>query len=255
MIDGCTISGTMNLASGGYWMGGVVYTNSGTIQNCYVNVKDPNGNVVYNNNNGNGTLANVYCTSDCTGTKQGTVVYKFVAVENGGISSLTPTTEPVCAFGTNKYYTEDTEVTFTAEVESDKTADPIYCNGVPVSKNSDGSYTFTVAEEDVKVQTKESLPDRKITCANASGGTITASPSTAHAYEEITLTATPGSGYLLNGITATTSDSKSVNVSYEPWYKQINTASFRMPDADVTVTPVFTAIHCLFSEIQLCTRR
>ena len=236
-------------------MGGVVYTNSGTIQNCYVNVKDPNGNVVYNNNNGNGTLANVYCTSDCTGTKQGTVVYKFVAVENGGISSLTPTTEPVCAFGTNKYYTEDTEVTFTAEVESDKTADPIYCNGVPVSKNSDGSYTFTVAEEDVKVQTKESLPDRKITCANASGGTITASPSTAHAYEEITLTATPGSGYLLNGITATTSDSKSVNVSYEPWYKQINTASFRMPDADVTVTPVFTAIHCLFSEIQLCTRR
>ena len=114
-------------------------------------------------------------------------------------------------------------------------------NGTAVSRGAGGAYTYTVTAEDIKVQTKESLPTRSINIASVSGGTMSANPPSATAYQEITLTASPASGYLLNGVTAS-DGTNPVSISYQPWYKQVNTATFTMPNADVTVTPTFTAI-------------
>ena len=268
-IENCTVSGmvianeTTTGSSGGF--GGITSHNyNGHIDKCTVKVtiranNDIHGFICAQEDISTGTVTNSYYTDDSQvtsvdgntmktpGVTKGSPVYKFIA--GSGISSLTPTTTPVCTFGTNKYYMEGTEVTFTAVVESGKTADPIFCNGTAVSKTN-GSYTYTVTTEDVTVQTAESLPTHTVTCASVSGGTMTANPSSAHAYQEITLTATPASGYLLNGLTAT-DGTNPVSVSYQPWYKQVNTASFRMPDADVTVTPTFTAINNTSNEFSI----
>ena len=239
-IEDCTISGRVNRMSGNYNnTGGVVYNNAGAIRNCVVNIINPTGGMIQST--GNGAITNVYTTSDSQGWEQGTRIYKFVAVENGGVTSITPSTEAVGTFNGNKYYTAGTEVTFAVVVESGKTVDPIFCNGTAVSRGAGGAYTYTVTAEDIKVQTKESLPTRSINIASVSGGTMSANPPSATAYQEITLTASPASGYLLNGVTAS-DGTNPVSISYQPWYKQVNTATFTMPNADVTVTPTFTAI-------------
>ena len=239
-IEDCTISGRVNRMNGNYNnTGGVVYNNAGAIRNCVVNINNPTGGMI--TSTGSGAITNVYTTSDSQGWEQGTRIYKFVAVENGGVTSITPSTEAIGTFSGNKYYTAGTEVTFAVVVESGKTVDPIFCNGTAVGRGAGGAYTYTVTAEDIKVQTKESLPTRSINIASVSGGTMSANPPSATAYKEITLTASPASGYLLNGVTAS-DGTNPVSISYQPWYKQVNTATFTMPNADVTVTPTFTAI-------------
>jgi len=74
------------------------------------------------------------------------------------------------------------------------------------------------------------------------GGTVTASvggvsATSASVGQPVTLTAMPANGYRLSGISVTDADNNSVATTYA-WYS--NTATFRMPNADVTVTPTFT---------------
>ncbi len=78
-----------------------------------------------------------------------------------------------------------------------------------------------------------------ITVANpAEGGTVESSVASSILDQTITLTATPADGYVLTGITVTYGDNSSVPVTDGLWYTG-NTASFTMPNADVTVTPTF----------------
>ena len=86
------------------------------------------------------------------------------------------------------------------------------------------------------------FPPNSITVSNATGGTIAAtvggtSASTAKMNDVVTLTATPESGYVLSGISATDGSSNAVDINWSIW---ANTATFIMPPSAVTVTPTFT---------------
>lgn len=69
-----------------------------------------------------------------------------------------------------------------------------------------------------------------IISSDVKNGTITATPTTAYAGENITLTATPDGGYILSEWNVTTATG---NVT-------VNDNAFVMPDEDVTVSAVFT---------------
>lgn len=77
-----------------------------------------------------------------------------------------------------------------------------------------------------KIKEKHSV----IISSDVKNGTITATPMTAYAGENITLTATPDGGYILSEWNVTTATG---NVT-------VNDNAFVMPDEDVTVSAVFT---------------
>ena len=82
-------------------------------------------------------------------------------------------------------------------------------------------------------------PSHTITIANADGGQVTG-PASAKWFAEVKLTATPEGDNLLSGITVKIdgTDDK-VEVTGGTWYNP--TATFTMPNANVTITPVFSA--------------
>ena len=85
-----------------------------------------------------------------------------------------------------------------------------------------------------------------------SHGSIVADPIRAEGGTTVSLTASPDDGYLLNGISVKDVNNNAVSVSYQPWYKGVNTASFEMPLADVTVAPTFTKIDNTANEFAVC---
>ena len=114
--------------------------------------------------------------------------------------------------------------------------------------NDPGNYWVKVIAIDIS-DSKTQLGDvtavtvspvsHSITIANpAEGGTVESSVSSSILDQTITLTATPADGYVLTGITVTYGDNSTVPVTDGLWYTG-NTASFTMPNADVTVIPTF----------------
>ena len=77
-----------------------------------------------------------------------------------------------------------------------------------------------------------------ITINNATGGSIASNKSTAKFNDVVTLTASPESGYVLNGLSIVDGSSNTVTVT-GGWYTN-NAATFTMPASNVTVAPVFT---------------
>ncbi len=78
---------------------------------------------------------------------------------------------------------------------------------------------------------------------NVTGGTVVASvdgqsTTTARLRDVVTLTATPGSDYLLNSLSVADADDNPVALTWEGSF--FNTATFTMPLSAVTVTPTFT---------------
>ena len=95
---------------------------------------------------------------------------------------------------------------------------------------SDGSTSYSGLDLTVTVLT---VTSHNITVNTAVGGSVTA-PSSANTGEKVTLTATPNSGYVLTGYTINGGDVANDGA----WYSK--TATFTMPNEDVTVTPVFS---------------
>lgn len=98
--------------------------------------------------------------------------------------------------------------------------------------------------------TLEALPDYGITVATAANGSVAASvggtdATTAKESQTVTLTATPGEGYLLADLSVTCGG-EAVELDWDVW---TNSATFTMPDGDVTVTPTFTTKSDLFAII------
>ena len=102
-----------------------------------------------------------------------------------------------------------------------------------------GSSSFTYDGLDLTVKLIAGGLTNSVSASNpATGGTITPNKSTARVNETVTLTATPQSGYLLNGISVKDAENYEVAVNWNEW--QNNTATFTMPGIGVTVTPTFT---------------
>ncbi len=101
---------------------------------------------------------------------------------------------------------------------------------------SDGSTNY--AGLDLTAKLIQTTP-HTITIQQAAGGEVTG-PASAGYGDEVTLTATPKDDNKLKSITVKiTSTGEEVAVSGGSWYNN-NTATFIMPDDDVTVTPVFS---------------
>jgi len=98
-------------------------------------------------------------------------------------------------------------------------------------------------EPDFEIRTNIVKKDAEhtITCATGIvGGSITCPENNKAKYGDVvTLKTTPESGYLLAGIEVKGENHEVVEVEGGQWYSN-NTASFKMPGANVTVTPVFT---------------
>ncbi len=76
----------------------------------------------------------------------------------------------------------------------------------------------------------------------ATGGTFVASVggksvTEARINDVVTLTATPGSGYVLSNISVVDANNHSMNVNWTPW---TNTATFTMTNSDATIVSTFT---------------
>ena len=77
---------------------------------------------------------------------------------------------------------------------------------------------------------------------NVGGSVVTANSTTAGYGQTVTLTASPAEGYVLGALSVRDADGKVVDVTDMLWYTDKNTATFTMPNSDVTVTPVFTNV-------------
>ena len=85
------------------------------------------------------------------------------------------------------------------------------------------------------------LPPKSVTLNQSVGGTAEISPSISHQGETIYVTGTPDKGYLLQGLEIRDENGTLLDIPVESdWY---STATFTMPDANITVTPVFSQYH------------
>ena len=85
--------------------------------------------------------------------------------------------------------------------------------------------------------------DYSVSVATAEGGTMEASTTTAQLGDVVTLTATPASGCVLSGLSVTCGG-QAVKTNWNVW---TNSATFKMPNGDVSVTPTFTSDLANFS--------
>ena len=103
---------------------------------------------------------------------------------------------------------------------------------VTVTDNS-----FTMPDADVTVTATWIIADYTVTVDNVTGGTVTASQSTANYSDTITLTVTPESeDYTIDKITVVPSRGSSFTVTNN---------EFSMPDADVTIKPTWKHTHTI----------
>lgn len=103
-------------------------------------------------------------------------------------------------------------------------------NSITVTNNK-----FTMPSSNVTVGATFSLL-RAITVNEAEHGSMVANPTSAVIGETVTLTATPDENYELSGVTVTNSSTSAAIATSGTG----NTRTFTMPDAAVSVTPVFT---------------
>ncbi len=96
--------------------------------------------------------------------------------------------------------------------------------------------TFVMPDADVRLRaTFVPATAHKVTAAKPDGGTVTLSSESALAGDKVTVTLAPSEGYELTSVSATDATGKSVALSGSG-----NTRTFTMPDADVSLSAVFT---------------
>ena len=97
--------------------------------------------------------------------------------------------------------------------------------------------TFTMPDADVSLSAvfTKTATAHKVTVAKPDGGTVTLSSESALAGDKVTVTLAPSEGYELTSVSATDATGKSVALTGTG-----NTRTFTMPDADVSLSAVFT---------------
>jgi hypothetical protein len=101
---------------------------------------------------------------------------------------------------------------------------------------SDASVNYAGLDLTVTVISPGTYYGITVTNADTSKGTMTASTASAQLGTTVTLTATPQEGYVLSDLSVT-SGGTAVKTDWNVW---TNSATFKMPNGPVTVTPTFT---------------
>ena len=97
----------------------------------------------------------------------------------------------------------------------------------------DDSGLFVMPDADVVVTADYTANTYTVSVTPSTGGTLSVNKTSANVGDEITVTATPASGYKLTKLTYTPADGSAQDIT--------ETLKFNMPAADVTVDAVFTA--------------
>lgn len=109
--------------------------------------------------------------------------------------------------------------------------------------HSDGEDTYAGFDLDVQLVESSSYT---VSINNVEGGSVTSDINNGESLvamgDVVTLTATPDAGYILNGIEVRDANDELVEVVGGFWYSN-NTATFIMPQKNVTVTPVFEEVN------------
>lgn len=107
--------------------------------------------------------------------------------------------------------------------------------------HSDGEDSYAGFDLDVQLVSSTS---HTVTINNVDGGTVTSDigGSLVAEWDIVKLIATPDAGYILSGIEVKDADDDPVEVIGGFWYSN-NTATFIMPQKNVTVTPVFEEVN------------
>ena len=130
---------------------------------------------------------------------------------------------------------------FTSKLSDDisfVTTDTMTVALVPQSGSSMAELDLTVEYGDYR--------DYAVECVeNVEGGTLACDKAKAKPGEKVTLTVTPGKGYVLDGIEVKKKNGNVINVDNVTWYAG-NEFSFTMRLSDVTVMPIFKKSTGLF---------
>ncbi len=121
---------------------------------------------------------------------------------------------------------EGDKITVTVKPVGGYEFDYIEVNGTKITKAE-----FVMPAEDVVVNVVCKKIDYKITCVAAENGTVKTNTNTANVGDEITVTATPADGYVLDSITVKDADGNVIELNADN--------EFRMPMSDVTVSATF----------------
>ncbi len=121
---------------------------------------------------------------------------------------------------------EGDKVTVTVKPVGGYEFDYIEVNGTKITKAE-----FVMPAEDVVVNVYCKKIDYKITCVAAENGTVKTNTNTANVGDEITVTATPADGYVLDSIIVKDADGKVIELNADN--------EFKMPMSDVTVSATF----------------
>jgi len=115
----------------------------------------------------------------------------------------------------------------------------VYSSGQSMTLYFHSYYGSKYAGLDLTVKVYNPTGLYSVNINNATGGTMTATPSGALMNETVTLTATPDDGFFLSSISAVDDNSNAVDVMWDGSFN--NTATFTMPSipTTVTVTPTF----------------
>ena len=90
----------------------------------------------------------------------------------------------------------------------------------------------------LNVELVEATESHTITLNNITGGLVTSNTNSAQVGESVAIGVDLQNNYWLNKIKVVKDDGSSINVNYGTWYS-MNSATFVMPYADVTVTPEY----------------
>ena len=90
----------------------------------------------------------------------------------------------------------------------------------------------------LNVELVEATESHTITLNNITGGLVTSNTNSAQVGESVTLGVNLDNNYLLNRINVVKKGGSAVNVNYGTWYS-MNSATFVMPYANVTITPEY----------------
>ncbi len=110
-------------------------------------------------------------------------------------------------------------------------------DSVTVSATADGKYTFTMPASNVTVGAEFTAVYAVAVAEGITGGTVTVDKKTAAAGEEVTVTATPNSKYLLDKVTVKDADNNDV---------EVKDGKFTMPAKAVTVSATFVADTAIY---------
>ena len=224
-IQNCTVIGTVGNHDNQYDVGAVVGCNysPGKVKDCTGIAGQPVVGTLYSTGATPGTVTNCNTYYRLLTTSPVSLTTTPAATIVAGVACYTAGTALALTVTPHDNTQILTDVTFT---------------GATATKTGNGQYTLTMPANDVSITATFSASYTISGTGSTTGGSIIASQGTALYGDQVTLTATPSTGYSLQSLTVTTASGQPVALSGSGL-----TRTFTMPGENVTVSATFALIQ------------